>query len=236
MTTESKVLSSNNPPQEDPLPYIVPKCTEQVKILYQDNDLLLINKPAFLLSVPGKHPLNKDCVITRLQEQFPTARIVHRLDLDTSGIMVIALSKDVHRELSRLFEQRLVSKTYTAVVYGEVNPAVGEVDLPLICDWPNRPKQKVCHDTGKNALTRYEVITFNEAMKTTRLLLKPLTGRSHQLRVHMQAIGHPILGCDFYAHEQALAMSPRLLLHATSLDFKHPITQANIQGHSPSEF
>lgn len=214
--------------------YIVPPCHESVDILYADPHLLLVNKPSGLLSVPSKHPANRDCLITRLQQDYPQARIVHRLDLDTSGLMVVALDADTHRALNRQFEQRQVTKEYQAVVYGRVAAQQDLIDLPLICDWPNRPKQKVDHEHGKSAQTRYQVLETEE--DRTRLRLMPITGRSHQLRVHLMAIGHPILGCDFYAHPQALAMAPRLLLHATRLEFSHPVTGESVKGFSDVPF
>ena len=202
--------------------YIVPPCKEEVEILHADKLFLLVNKPSGLLSVPGKHPLNRDCLISRLQQTYPEARIVHRLDLDTSGIMVVALNADSHRVLNKQFSERQTYKEYTAVVFGSVECDKGSIDLPLICDWPNRPKQMVDHERGKQALTHYEVL--ERYSDRTRLRLKPVTGRSHQLRVHTMAIQHPILGCDFYAHETALKMAPRLLLHATELHIDHPAT------------
>ena len=215
-------------------PYLVPHSQEETRILYQDDDLLLVRKPDLLLSIPGRHPLNKDCLITRLQEKFPSASIVHRLDLDTSGIMVIPLNKATHAHISRQFQERKVEKTYTAVVFGRVAADRGEIELPIVCDWENRPRQKICHETGRHALTRYEVVT-READRS-RLLLKPVTGRSHQLRIHMRELGHPILGCDMYAHPQALAMAPRLMLHATTLGFEHPTTGNWLTGESEPDF
>ncbi|NNC98259.1 MAG: RNA pseudouridine synthase [Gammaproteobacteria bacterium] len=208
--------------------YIVPPCAEQVEILLEGESFLLVNKPRPLLSVPGRHPLNKDCLITRLQKQYPTARIVHRLDMNTSGIMVIALNTDSHRHLSMQFEQRNTYKEYVAVVYGVVEEDTGSIELPLICDWPNRPKQMVDHQVGKPALTHFEVLHRGEDQ--TRLLFKPLTGRSHQLRVHAAEIGHPILGCRLYAHPKALAMSQRLMLHASKLEFDHPLSNERVKG------
>ena len=214
--------------------FIVPPCHESVEMLHIDNSFLLINKPSGLLSVPGKNPLNSDCLISRVQQDYPEARIVHRLDMDTSGIMVLAIGADSHRALSKQFEQRLTHKEYTAVVYGVVEKDDGAIELPLICDWSNRPRQMVCHENGKKALTHYEVL---ERLKDrTRLLLKPVTGRSHQLRVHTMAIGHPILGCEFYAGEVAFGMAERLQLHATRLNINHPITGERIEGYSPTPF
>ncbi len=208
--------------------YIVPPCEEDVETLLIDESFLLVNKPRPLLSVPGKHALNKDCLITRLLENYPEARIVHRLDMNTSGIMVIALSKESHRNLSIQFEKRNTYKEYVAVLFGKLEKDAGTIELPLICDWPNRPKQIVDYEVGKSALTHYEVLRRDEEM--TRVLFKPVTGRSHQLRVHAAEIGHAILGDRLYAHEKALAMSQRLMLHAYKLEFDHPITGERVKG------
>jgi tRNA pseudouridine32 synthase/23S rRNA pseudouridine746 synthase len=215
-------------------PYLVPHSQEEIIILYEDADLLLVRKPDLLLSIPGRHPLNKDCLITRLQRRYPTATIVHRLDLDTSGIMVIPLNKPTHAHISRQFQQRNVEKSYHAVVYGVVELDRGEIDLPIARDWDNRPRQMICHERGKAALTRYEVLA--RSTDRTHLLLKPVTGRSHQLRIHLRELGHPILGCDMYAHETALAMAERLMLHATTLAFEHPSTGEWLQGECPPDF
>lgn len=161
----------------------------KLDILFQDKYLLIVNKPSGLLSVPGRGEDKLDSLIVRIQEEYPDALIVHRLDMSTSGLMIIALGKDNERTLSILFQQRKVDKKYVAVVDGLVSPQAGEIDLPLITDWPNRPKQKVDFKTGKPSQTRYQVLSYNN--NTTRLELTPLTGRSHQLRVHMQSLGMP---------------------------------------------
>jgi tRNA pseudouridine32 synthase/23S rRNA pseudouridine746 synthase len=217
-------------------PYIVPPCDRPVDILYQDEHLLFAHKPDLLLSIPGRHPLNQDCVINRLRERFPTASIVHRLDLDTSGIMVIPLDKPTHAHISRQFQQREVEKHYHAVVYGIVEADQGEITLPIAPDWSNRPRQKICVEKGKAALTRYEVLERDRSGNRSRLLLKPETGRSHQLRIHLSEIGHPILGCDLYAHDEALGKSPRLLLHASFLGLTHPQTGVFQSQESLPEF
>lgn len=215
-------------------PYLVPHSREEISILYEDVDLLLVRKPHLLLTIPGRHPLNKDCLITRLQRSYPSASIVHRLDLDTSGIMVIPLNKATHAHISRQFQERNVEKSYDAIVYGIVEQDSGEVDLPIAPDWSHRPLQKICSQRGKQALTRFEVLQRQD--DRTRLLLKPVTGRSHQLRIHMRELGHPILGCDMYAHEEALHMSPRLLLHAATLAFTHPTSGEWLSGECPANF
>ncbi len=214
--------------------FVVPHCPDQVEIIHQDDTFLVVNKPHRLLSVPGRHPANRDCLISRLQQQQPQARIVHRLDMDTSGLMVVALNADSHRQLSRAFEQRAVAKRYTAVVYGEIKHSQLEVDLPLICDWPNRPRQKVDHEQGKKAHTKISVISREQ--DRSRITLTPITGRSHQLRVHTAEMGHPILGCEFYAHDTARRMAERLLLHASELSFPHPVSGETQHFHCRAPF
>mgnify|MGYP001817825393 CR=1 FL=1 len=218
----------------EPPPYLVPHSQEPITLLYRDSHLLLVRKPHLLLTIPGRHPLNRDSLISRLRVDFPEASIVHRLDMDTSGIMVIPLSPAVHAHLSRQFQERRVQKTYHAIVYGRVAEDCGEIDLPIAADWSDRPRQLICHKRGKSALTRYRVLERGE--KRTQLELSPVTGRSHQLRIHLAAIGHPILGCDLYAHSSALAMAGRLLLHATALAFEHPVTGKWISGESAADF
>lgn len=193
-----------------------------ITLLYCDEHIAVINKPSGLLSVPGKALEHKDSIITRLERDFSFVESVHRLDMATSGIMVVALTKHAERDLKRQFRERIPKKNYIACVHGCVSENEGSVMLPLICDWPNRPKQKVCLETGKVALTHYKVLerTFNQS----RVQLTPITGRSHQLRVHMQAIGHPILGDKFYAPPEISNKMERLLLHAESLSFIHPNT------------
>jgi len=215
-------------------PYLVPHSQEEIVILYRDDDLLLVRKPHLLLSIPGRHPLNKDCLISRLQQDFPTASMVHRLDLDTSGIMVIPLNKPTHAHISRQFQERKVEKTYLAIACGQIEDDEGEINLPIAPDWQNRPLQVICAQRGKDALTRYEVLS-READRT-RVLLRPVTGRSHQLRIHLRELGHPILGCDMYAHNEALEMANRLMLHATTLGFEHPATGKWLSGECPADF
>ncbi|MDX1738823.1 MAG: pseudouridine synthase, partial [Alphaproteobacteria bacterium] len=168
-------------------------------ILYQDDSYIVLNKPAGLLSVPGRLPENKDSLASRVQQTLPEARIVHRLDMDTSGIIALALTAEAHRHLSKQFEQKTTKKTYVALIYGAPEHKAGCVDLPLRCDWPNRPLQMVDHELGKSAQTDYEIISQQENI--CRVLLHPITGRSHQLRVHMKELGTPIIGDPFYATE-----------------------------------
>ena len=209
---------------------------DTIPILYQDDAILVVNKPSGLLTVPGRGPEKQDCLIKRLLQPYPNARIVHRLDQATSGLVIIALSHAAQKSMGRRFEERKIEKSYVAVVHGLISQASGEVDLPLICDWPNRPRQIVDHENGKSALTRYEVLESNQEKQRTRVALFPFTGRSHQLRVHMQALGHVILGDQLYATGPALAASERLLLHATSLSFLHPISEQALEIHSPPPF
>jgi tRNA pseudouridine32 synthase/23S rRNA pseudouridine746 synthase len=216
--------------------FIVPFCEQKVTILYADDDIVVADKPSGLLSVPGKNPLNKDCLITRMQQQYPDVRIVHRLDMDTSGVMVLARGKANLSALSRQFQERQTQKEYLAWVYGVLQDDEGEINLPLRCDWPNRPKQIVDHDLGKPSVTHFEVLKRKPATLQTKVLLKPVTGRSHQLRVHMAELGHPISGCEFYAHPEALEQAGRLQLHAWKLSFIHPSTGALLTQIAPTVF
>lgn len=204
-------------------------------ILYQDEHIMVVNKPSGLLSVPGRLEEHKDCVMTRIQRDFPQAESVHRLDMATSGVIVVALNKVAERELKRQFREREPSKYYVARVFGHPAADKGLIDLPLICDWPNRPKQMVCFENGKAAQTEYQVLEY-EAGNSARVQLKPITGRSHQLRVHLLALGHPILGDRFYAHEEALAMAARLQLHAESLTITHPVFGNSMTFRQPADF
>jgi tRNA pseudouridine32 synthase/23S rRNA pseudouridine746 synthase len=206
-----------------------------IEVIYQDSDLLIVNKPHDLLSVPGKGPQKQDCLINRLITQgFESALIVHRLDFATSGLMVIALNKAMHKSLSILFQNRLVTKSYQAMLFGATKFDSGEINQPLRCDWENRPKQIVDYQWGKNAVTHWNILDRNN--RTTRVMLYPETGRSHQLRVHMQWIGHAICGDRFYADEQGLASSQRLCLHAQQLGFKHPSTNKELNFDSTCPF
>ena len=209
-----------------------PPLKPYLDIVFEDDDILVLNKPSGLLSVPGKE--HTDCLQARAQKVFPTATVVHRLDMATSGLMVMALNKSAHRHISKQFELRETAKTYQAMVFNIVQQDFGEINLPLICDWPNRPKQMVDHQQGKKALTRWRVL--KRYANTTRLELKPVTGRSHQLRVHMLSIQHPIIGDTLYAHNQALKMADRLNLHAMFLSFRHPVTEQTLHFESNVPF
>jgi len=200
-------------------------------LLHADDALLVLDKPAGLLSVPGRGPDNTDCLSARVQATYPDALVVHRLDMATSGLLVMARGAAAQSALSRAFAQRWVHKCYEAVVAG--CPDTGgadadgwcEIDLPLIVDWPNRPRSKVDPVLGKPSRTRWRLLGPAEAaVAASRLALEPITGRSHQLRVHLQAIGHPILGDELYANAAALAAAPRLLLHACAIELPHPAT------------
>ena len=202
-------------------------------ILHHDSALLVVNKPAGLLSVPGKDPGKEDCLIDRLRRVFPEVLLVHRLDCDTSGVMVFALTKAAQGNLGQQFEKRQTKKVYVARLSGLLEPKEGTVDLPLCVDWPNRPRQHVNHEQGKPAQTDWRVIRHDG--KTTRVRLMPLTGRSHQLRVHMLALGHPILGDQIYAPD-TVATHPRLHLHAYTLGLHHPGSGEWVEFTSPCPF
>lgn len=199
-----------------------PANPDAYKLVYTHSELLVIDKPYDLLTVPGRGIENQDCLINRVISEQPNARVVHRLDYATSGLVIIPLSYEAQKSISRQFELRSTDKQYVAVVHGIIKDDSGIIDLPLICDWPNRPKQMVDHENGKPAQTKFRVLARNTSQNSTRVELKPITGRSHQLRVHMLALGHPILGDRFYATGDALDASKRLLLHAQSISFDHP--------------
>ena len=210
-----------------PSPPLSP-CQTPLPILYVDRELVLVNKPSGLLSVPGRDPRYYDSVYSRLLAHFGDIHVVHRLDMDTSGVMVMARHKEALRHLSRQFQQRTTSKHYLAWVDGQLLQPEGEVNLPLRCDWPNRPRQMVDMLAGKPSLTRYKLCHYDRARDASLVRLYPHTGRSHQLRVHMAALGHPILGCRFYATDRALAKAPRLQLHAEYLRVLQPATDLPI--------
>ena len=201
-------MSSEYAPPDTPL-----------EVIHADHQILLVHKPAGLLSVPGKGPELADCLISRVQVVYPKALLVHRLDRDTSGVMVFGLTPHAQRHLGLQFEKRHIRKTYVARVWGKLAEKTGTIDLPLIVDWPNRPLQMVDHENGKSAQTDWRVLKYEG--DTTRVRLMPLTGRSHQLRVHMREIGHPILGDPFYASGPARDY-PRLMLHSERLRLRHP--------------
>lgn len=230
------MTSSANTPAETAPTFVVPPCNDELRVVWRDNDLFVISKPSGLLSVPGRDPRNQDSASHRLMQKDPNIRVVHRLDMDTSGLMVFARNRDAQTQLNRQFSERSVYKEYIALVDGNVANSAGEVSLPLICDWPNRPRQMVCHVHGKPALTRWQRVPSPSTAIMTRMRLIPITGRSHQLRVHMAAIGHPILGCRFYGNESTQNRTERLCLHAHRLAFTHPITGNALEFEDASPF
>ena len=205
-----------------------------VDIVFEDDDILVVNKPSGLLSVPGRLAEHYDSMWSRVIETYPDAQVVHRLDMATSGLMLMAKHKDAERSLKKQFQYRLTHKIYYARVWGHVEQQEGEVDLPLRCDWENRPRQMVCFEHGKPSQTRYEVV--KREAQTTVVRLLPITGRSHQLRVHMQALGHPIVGDEFYSEGEAFNYSDRLELHAAELSFYHPSSQQLENAFVPCDF
>ena len=204
-------------------------------VLHVDDACIVVDKPAGLLAVPGRGAHLQDCVAARVQALFADALVVHRLDMATSGLMLFARGIEAQRRMSRAFAQREVHKRYVAVVHGAFHAEQGEIDLPLIADWPNRPLQKVDHAHGKASLTRWRVIG-SDAADRTRLELEPVTGRAHQLRVHLLAIGHPIIGDALYAPSEVLAGADRLLLHAARLQFARPLSGEPITIESTVPF
>ena len=201
-----------NPPMD---PYI------SVVHVDPDQDFIILDKQSGLLSVPGKDPALADSLQSRVKEHYPTASTIHRLDKDTSGLVVMALNKPAHAHIGRQFEQRTAKKSYIARVWGHLAEDRGTVDLPIALDWQNKPRQRIDDVHGRPAQTDWEVIE-REAGNITRVRLFPRTGRTHQLRVHMLALGHPMLGDNFYADGEVLAAAPRLQLHAETLTFTHP--------------
>jgi len=222
-------MSTTNP--DDEIDYLPPPDTG-LDLIHADDDLVVVAKPAGLLSVPGRGADRADCMASRVQARFADALIVHRLDMATSGLLVFGRGPEVQRKLSIAFAGRDVHKRYEAVVHGLVQPEQGEIDLPLITDWPRRPRQMVCFERGKPSLTRFRVIARDVQQGTTRISLEPVTGRSHQLRVHLMALGHPIVGDPLYGPDAVAdagrtvgpggATASRLMLHAAELGLPHP--------------
>lgn len=216
--------------------FIAPVCHENIEILYQDEFILLINKPSGLLSLSGKNPLNKDAVHFRLVQDFPAVTMVHRLDFGTSGIMLLALNKEVNAHLTKQFQNRTVLKTYVGILAGHVKADQGIIEAAIAKDPPNFPLMKVCQKSGKQALSHYAVLERLQNPCSSRVLLTPHTGRTHQLRIHSRELGHPILGCDLYGNEQTKMQSDRLLLHALTLEFDHPMTGKRIMAECACPF
>lgn len=205
-------------------------------MVWCDDRLIVVDKPAGVLSVPGRGEGKQDCMSARVQREFADALVVHRLDMATSGLFLMARGVEAQRTLSIAFAGREVRKLYVALVAGRMPASEGEIDLPLIADWPNRPRQKVDHETGKPSRTPWRVTAYDEATDTTRVELEPVTGRSHQLRVHLMSIGHPILGDALYAPRAVQDRAPRLMLHATQLEFAHPSSGKTLLLRSDAPF
>ncbi|MDP1928454.1 MAG: pseudouridine synthase [Thiobacillus sp.] len=210
-----------------------------IDLLFVDDAILVVDKPSGLLAVPGRGADKQDCLSARVQACYPDSLIVHRLDMATSGLMVMARDAATQRALSQAFAAREVAKRYIAVVAGRINAPPGGwgmIDLPIIVDWPNRPLRIIDHQLGKPSQTRWRVLGCDASGLNTRVELEPITGRSHQLRVHLRALGHPILGDALYAPSEVQARASRLLLHAVSLGFTHPVTGAQLYFESPLPF
>jgi len=212
-----------------------PPLNNGLEVLYLDEYLIIVNKPSGLLSVPGRGIEKSDCLLSRVKIEYPNADIVHRLDMPTSGIIIFSLQTDIQKSLSKLFEQRKINKQYIAKVHGELECSSGIINLPLIADWPNRPKQKVDFMSGKPSKTDYQLISTDSNTNSIVKLL-PITGRSHQLRVHMAALGNPILGDTLYGNDESSEASSRLLLHAENISFIHPATDVEISINCPADF
>ncbi|HEY8595326.1 MAG TPA: RluA family pseudouridine synthase [Devosiaceae bacterium] len=205
-----------------------------LSVLHEDEHILVLDKPAGLLSVAGKPAEHADCLEARAGQRFGRVSMVHRLDRDTSGVIVLARTREAHANLGLQFEHRKTRKSYVARIWGEMDQDEGRVDLPMIVDWPNRPRQMVDHERGRSAVTDWRVEARNGGI--TRVRLFPLTGRSHQLRVHMLSLGHPILGDSLYAHDPAFEAADRLQLHAEELGFAHPADGREMVFASPAPF
>lgn len=208
---------------------------QPISILYEDDDLVMIDKPAGLLSVPGRLVEHHDSAYFRVLEQFPQAKITHRLDMATSGILMFAKHRDAEVAVSKMFQARTVKKHYVALVQGQIAPQ-GQVDVPLITDWENRPRQIVHFELGKPSQTLFEALEYDAVADTSRVLLTPITGRSHQLRVHMQYIGHPITGDQFYHPEPTRSPLGRMALHACYLAFQQPLSGEAVEIQAPLPF
>ncbi|HQR02496.1 MAG TPA: RluA family pseudouridine synthase [Rhodocyclaceae bacterium] len=207
------------------------------RVLHVSRQLLVLDKAAGLLTVPGRGDDRSDCLLSRVQMEFPDAMIVHRLDLATSGIVVMARGPQNQSRLSVLFQERRVSKHYQARVHGVwTGPMEGEINQPLCVDWPNRPRQKIDLQAGRPSLTRYRVLSIDETSRSSRVELEPVTGRSHQLRVHLEYLGYPILGDDLYGTRESREASARLMLHACLIEFPNPVTGKPVRVDSPPPF
>jgi tRNA pseudouridine32 synthase/23S rRNA pseudouridine746 synthase len=217
--------------------FIAPPCLAQIQILFEDEAILAINKPSGLLSLSGKNPLNFDSVHYRLVQDFADARLLHRLDFGTSGIILVARNKHINGLLTQQFQNRSVTKTYQALLMGKLSAEGGVINAPIAKDAALFPRLKICELEGKSALTEYQVLSYCKQTDLSRVQFTPITGRTHQLRLHSQHIGHPILGCDLYGgivdgREQAT----RMMLHAQTLAFTHPLTGVEMQIDCPCPF
>lgn len=204
-------------------------------VLYEDDDLIAIDKPAGLLSVPGRLPEHQDSAYLRILEKYPYAKVTHRLDMATSGILLFAKHRDAEVAISKMFQVRAIKKNYVALVQGQL-AGEGSIEVPLITDWPNRPKQKVDFEIGKPAKTLYQQLEYDAEQDISRILLEPITGRSHQLRVHLAHIGHPITGDKLYHFNPAASLLNRLALHASYLAFTHPLQRPHLVLESTVPF
>lgn len=214
--------------------HYAPPLQPYLTVLYRDEDILVLSKPSGLLSVPGRPAGHADCLERRAQQTYPAATTIHRLDRDTSGVTVMGMNRKAHAHVSLQFEKRQTHKTYIARVWGRMSVEKGSIDGPIACDWPNRPMQMIDHENGRPAQTDWEMIGCDDI--SCRLRLTPLTGRSHQLRVHMLSIGHPILGDNFYGPEEARHAADRLQLHAETLSFSHPRDGRRLDFTDPCPF
>jgi tRNA pseudouridine32 synthase/23S rRNA pseudouridine746 synthase len=210
--------------------------SHELAVIHADAHCIVVCKPSGLLAVPGRGEAGRDCLSERVRSEYADALIVHRLDMATSGLMLLARGTDAQRTLSIAFARREVHKRYVAVAAGQMSAPDGEIDLPLAADWPNRPRQQVDAVRGRASLTRYRVLTIDAVRNTSRVELEPVTGRAHQLRVHLLALGHPILGDALYAGAEIQAAAARLLLHASSLGFAHPASGEPMSFDSPPPF
>ena len=208
---------------------------EPLEIIYEDEDLVVVNKPAGLLSVMGRLPEHQDSAYLRILEKFPTAKVTHRLDMATSGLLMFAKHRDAEVAVSKMFQARTIKKYYIALIQGKIQ-AEGSVEVPLITDWENRPRQMVHFELGKQAKTLFQLMEYGAETDQSRVRLEPVTGRSHQLRVHMMHIGHPIMGDKLYHPDSARFHLKRMALHAAYLAFQHPLKMHDIELYSDVEF
>lgn len=235
------IKSPASPPIIDD--FIAPVCEDFARILYQDEAILLVNKPSGLLSLSGKNPLNWDSLHYRLvhgqvgvSPAFPEAKLPHRLDFGTSGLMLVGLNAASTQQLNRQFQSGSLQKRYLAVLEGWLENDQGQISAPIAKDKRLFPRVKICHATGKAAISHYQVLQRLEQPRRTRVQLTPLTGRTHQLRIHCWHIGHPILGCDLYSSAQSEQLAERLLLHASDLYFEHPVSAEPVHAQCPCPF